>query len=167
MKQIIVAITLSLFFTATLTYAATLTLDGAIILDTQQPAVECIINSGSMLEVHFGTIVTDKIDGLNYLTDVPLTLDCSNVDAEARSGKTLTLEYSGTTTRFTADAIVTSMEGLGIELQQNGKIFQPGESLIISEASLPVLKAVPIKEPGKNLAEGNFEAFAILVAEYQ
>lgn len=159
-------------FSATST-SATLTLQGLIFPGTVPqppgpPELQCIINNGSMSEVSFGTIITDKIDGINYLTDVPLTLDCSGVDPSARSNKVLTLKYStNISSNSTTNAIATSIDGLGIELLQNGVIFRPYSSLDITENTFPTFKAVPVKQPGKVLPEGNFEAFALLTAEYE
>ncbi|PWD08162.1 fimbrial protein [Salmonella enterica subsp. enterica serovar Rubislaw] len=65
------------------------------------------------------------------------------------------------------NALTTKVPGLGIELQQNGTVFPPGTSLTIDESSLPTLKAVPVKQPGKEPAEGDFEAFATLQVDYQ
>ncbi|MBJ5243113.1 fimbrial protein, partial [Salmonella enterica subsp. enterica serovar Typhimurium] len=48
-----------------------------------------------------------------------------------------------------------------------GTVFPPGTSLTIDESSLPTLKAVPVKQPGKEPAEGDFEAFATLQVDYQ
>lgn len=157
-------------FSATST-SATLTLQGQLVpgpVVPSKPMLECIINNGSMSEVSFGTIITDKIDGINYLTDVPLTLDCSGVDPSARSNKVLTLKYStNLSSNSTTNAIATSIDGLGIELLQNGVIFRPYSSLDITENTFPTFKAVPVKQPGKVLPEGNFEAFALLTAEYE
>lgn len=124
----------------------------------------CLINDGKSLEVTFGTIISDKIDGVNYLTDIPWSFNC--VTPSGREIDTVTLQYVGTTS-FTPDAIVTSTEGLGIELQQNDKIFRPGDIISFSKKSPPTLKAVPVKEPGKELAEGRFDAFAVLIMEIQ
>lgn len=165
MKRITV---LMLILMAKLTCAATLTIEGLLTAPalTPEPKRICLINNGYIMEIHFGTIITDKIDGINYLTDVPLTLNCSG-DNSFYPNEQLILKYDGATANFTTDAVSTSVEGLGIKLQQNGETFRPGDSLIISETTIPELKAIPVKQPGKILAEGSFESFAVLVAEYE
>lgn len=67
------------------------------------------------------------------------------------------MSYLGTATPYSANALTTNVPELGIELQQNGTVFPPGASLTIDESSLPTLKAVPVKQPGKEPAEGDFE----------
>ncbi|EAO2686194.1 fimbrial protein [Salmonella enterica] len=166
MKRITV---LMLILIAKLTCAATLNISGRISAEARHPDEKrvCLINNGYIMEIHFGTIITDKIDGINYLTDVPLTLNCSGSNEIFYPNAQLILKYDGATASFTSDAVSTSVEGLGIKLQQNGETLRPGDSLIINETTPPELKAVPVKQPGKILAEGSFESFAVLVAEYE
>lgn len=159
MMKTITNILLLLLFVARITSAANLTFHGKLIADAD---MGCEINGGHTLEVYFGTIISDKIDGMNYSTDIPWNFECNNLVHK----ETLTLQYLGTATSFTSDAISTSLDGLGIVLQQNGEIFHPGDSIVIDEDSPPTLKAVPIKQPGKKLAEGNFEAYAALLLDY-
>lgn len=125
----------------------------------------CTINNGETLEVSFGSVIIDNIDGVNYLTEIPWTLTC---DSSFRDDAlTFTLSYLGTATPYSAKALTTNVPELGIELQQNGTVFPPSTSLTIDESSLPTLKAVPVKQPGKEPAEGDFEAFATLQVDYQ
>ncbi|MDO8234826.1 fimbrial protein [Citrobacter werkmanii] len=160
MKKTITNILLLLLFVARISSAANLTFHGELIVDAD---MGCEINGGHTLEVYFGTIISDKIDGVNYSTDIPWGIECHDDPVHK---ETLTLQYLGTATSFTSDAISTSLDGLGIVLQQNGEIFHPGDSIVIDEDSPPTLKAVPIKQPGKKLAEGSFEAYAALLLDY-
>lgn len=99
----------------------------------------CTINNGEMLEVSFGSVIIDNIDGVNYLTEIPWTLTC---DSSFRDDAlTFTLSYLGTATPYSAKALTTSVPELGIELQQNGTVFPPGTSLTINESSLPHTKS--------------------------
>lgn len=161
MKRIFALAALALYLGLKCASAGNLIFYGILTADTPF----CQINEGKALEVTFGTIISDRIDGVNYLTDIPWTFTC--VGPSGLPGiDIVTLQYIGTTS-FTRDAVMSSIDGLGIELQQNGEIFRPGETISFREDSPPTLKAVPIKEPGKILAEGRFEAFAVLVMELQ
>lgn len=161
MEKIIVKTVLILsLFISQFACADNLTFHGKLI---NPPA--CTINNGETLEVSFGSVIIDNIDGVNYLTEVPWTLTC---DSSFRDDSLMfTLSYLGTPTPYSSSALTTSMPGLGIELQQNGVAFPPGTSLTINESALPTLKAVPVKQPGKEPAEGDFEAYATLQVDYQ
>ncbi|HED5887758.1 TPA: fimbrial protein [Salmonella enterica] len=125
----------------------------------------CTISNETTIEVSFGKIISDKIDGVNYLTDVPWELTCdSSTNSEALEFK---LTYLGTASSYSTDAIATNIDNLGIELQQNGQIFKPGTFITITQNALPVLKAVPVKRPETILTEGNFNAWATLQVDYQ
>ncbi|ELO83544.1 TPA: fimbrial protein [Salmonella enterica subsp. enterica serovar Enteritidis] len=162
MKRIIGLLMLLLVGGIRTATAASLTFHGRLMMDVPF----CTVNDGNTLEVSFGTIVSDKIDGVNYLTDIPWTFYCT----ETRSPDiaVYTLQYEGTSTNFSPDAITTSIDGLGIVLQQNGEIFRPGDTLTNNYPyTKPTLKAVPIKQPGKDLTEGYFEAYAVLIMGVQ
>lgn len=60
----------------------------------------CTINNGETLEVSFGSVIIDNIDGVNYLTEIPWTLTC---DSSFRDDAlTFTLSYLGTATPYSA-----------------------------------------------------------------
>ncbi|ECC3252321.1 fimbrial protein [Salmonella enterica] len=162
MKRVIATIILSLFLGMQMPPAATLTLRGIIV----PYGSYCIINDGNTLEVSFGTIESDKIDGVNYLTDIPWTFQCHVIEQDMHNP--VALKYEGTPTSYSSDAIATSIDGLGIVLQQDGEVFRPGDTLVLpNRRTQPALKAVPVKQPGKNLAGGHFDAYAVLIMEVQ
>ncbi len=156
MKKVFVIVAMVIFLGLGSTSAANLIFYGDLMFHMPY----CKINEGKALEVTFGTVVSDRIDGVNYLTDIPWTFTCTE------SRLDVTLQYIGTTS-FTSDAVMTSIDGLGVELQQNGEVFRPGDIISFKEDSPPTLKAVPVKDPSKILAEGHFDAFAVLVMEIQ
>ncbi|MGX9743220.1 fimbrial protein [Pseudocitrobacter corydidari] len=153
-------ILISLILTISTAWADNLNFHGTLIT----PPV-CTINNDKTIEVNFNQIIIDNIDGVNYLTDVPWELSC---DSSVRSDLlAFSLTYLGTASNYTPDAISTNIQGLGIVLQEDGQVFRPGSTITITESSLPVLKAVPIKKENTTLTEGEFEAFATLQVEYQ
>ncbi|EAW8147761.1 fimbrial protein [Salmonella enterica subsp. enterica] len=144
-----------------LSNASTLKFTGIVHAHSADP-YRCTINDNKTIEVNFGTIVIDKINGVNYLKDIPWSFTC----AERHPKNLLVLRYLGTAASFTADAVATSVDGLGIELQQNGEILHPGDILSIDKDAPPALKAVPVKQAGKALTEGTFVANAELLLDY-
>lgn len=125
----------------------------------------CTISNNKTIEVEFGNVLINKIDGTNYMQDVPYEIDCSSTARDASMAMTLT--FSGAASGFNNAAISTTVAGLGIELQQDGKPFTLGSTITINEQSIPVLKAVPVKQSGATLAEGDFDATATLQVDYQ
>ncbi|SUI01313.1 fimbrial subunit [Salmonella enterica subsp. indica] len=150
---------LCIFFTS-ITRADNLSFHGTLVTPPS-----CTISNGTTIEVSFGKINPDKIDGVNYLTDVPWDLTCdSSTSSEPFEFK---LTYLGIRSSYSTDTIATNINNLGIKLQQNGQIFRPGTFITITQNALPVLKAVPVKRPGKILTEGSFNAWATLQVDYQ
>lgn len=125
----------------------------------------CTINNNETIEVEFGDVLINKIDGTRYAQDVPYEITCDSTVRD--SSMTMTLTLSGSATTFNNAAVTTSVSGLGIELQQNDKPFTLGSSVTINEQSIPTLKAVPVKASGAALTEGEFDATATLQVDYQ
>ncbi|EKT54415.1 fimbrial protein [Providencia burhodogranariea] len=127
---------------------------------------ECILNNNNQEAIHFGDILLTRIDGSNYLKDLPLRLSCTGL---AKNNLTLTLE--GDATSFNSSgALKTSNNKLGVAFYIND-IRQPiNQSVKFTYTSLPSLKAAPIKNSSasyNNTDGGNFTAQATLKVNYQ
>ncbi|ECG8606686.1 fimbrial minor subunit StfF [Salmonella enterica subsp. salamae] len=125
----------------------------------------CTISNGNTIEVEFGDVLINKIDGTRYIQDVPYEITCDSTVRDESMAMTLTL--SGAASGFNNAAISTNVQGLGIELQQNGEPFTLGATITVNEQSIPTLKAVPVKQSGAALREGEFDATATLQVDYQ
>lgn len=125
----------------------------------------CTISNGNTIEVEFGDVLINKIDGTRYIKDVPYEITCDSTLRDESMAMTLTL--SGAATSFNNAAITTTVPGLGIELQQNDTPFVLGSTITVDEQSIPTLKAVPVKQSGVALVEGEFDATATLQVDYQ
>ncbi|MGP2980184.1 fimbrial protein [Serratia nevei] len=125
----------------------------------------CTINDGNQVDVDFGERVgVNKVDGVNYRQMLNYQITCDN----AGSGSwALTLSLTGAAAGFDEQALQTNKTDLGIRVYQNDQPFTPGSSLAIDLANPPRLEAVPVKNAGSSLAEGAFEAWATLQADYQ
>lgn len=125
----------------------------------------CTINDGNQVDVDFGERVgVNKVDGVNYRQMLNYQITC---EGGGSGSWVLTLNLSGTATGFDGQALQTNKENLGIRVYQNDQPFTPGSSLAIDLATPPRLEAVPVKNAGSTLAEGGFEAWATLQADYQ
>lgn len=125
----------------------------------------CTISNGNTIEVEFGDVLINKIDGTRYIQDVPYEITCDSTVRDESMAMTLTL--SGAASGFNTAAISTNVPGLGIELQQNGEPFTLGSTITVNEQSIPTLKAVPVKQSGAALREGEFDGTATLQVDYQ
>ena len=125
----------------------------------------CTISNGNTIEVDFSKVFIDRIDGKNFMQDVPYTITCSSSTRDSSLEMTLTL--TGAATDYNSAAIETDVPGLGIELQQDGKPFTLGSTITIAESARPTLKAVPVKKSGAVLSESAFSAWATLQVDYQ
>ncbi|MFS7243197.1 fimbrial protein [Serratia proteamaculans] len=124
----------------------------------------CHINNDRPIEIHFGNVGIEKVDGARYKQAVSYGMVCEDPDANAA----LTLIVKGTPTGFDPAAVSTSANGLGIQILQNGQPFILNQRIrSVNNPPLPKLEVVPVKDPAVALAEGHFTATATLLAEYE
>lgn len=123
----------------------------------------CEVNEGNEIDVSFGNVGINKVDGVNYLT----TLDYKVICGESSGTWTMYLTLTGDTTSYDMAAVNTSASGLGIKVFLGGKPFTLGEPMQVNPEALPILTAVPIKNPAVGLVESDFAGTATLKAEYQ
>lgn len=126
---------------------------------------QCVISNNETIEVPFAEMQIDDINGINYMKEIPYTIDCDSTVRDAYMTMTLTL--MATQSDFNDAAVNTDINGLGIKITHDDQPFTIGTALTINSATQPVLKAVPIKKDGVTLPEGNFEAWATLQVDYQ
>lgn len=137
----------------------TVNISGSVML----PA-DCKINNGLPLDIKFGEMRIDKIDGNAYQQPITFTLECSNLPSNA-----LKLQWQGAAAAFDSGALKTSAPGLGIAfLNVSGKRLNINSQWItFNYPAVPVLTAVPIRDKNSVLSGGSFSASAALVVEIQ
>ena len=124
----------------------------------------CTISEGQVIDVPFGlNIAVRKLDGVNYRQVVNYKIHCGVGQLEW----SLSLKIAGQATTFNPAALQTSVEGLGIEMLQDGKPLRLNTSMAIEPKHPPALEAVPVKDPAVKLLATAFEVTATLTAEYQ
>jgi type 1 fimbria pilin len=126
--------------------------------------VECSINAGQRQTVDFGSAVgIHRIDGKRYEQPVPFQLNCKNHSGAEVPPLKLTLE--GKPTSFNEAAILTNVEGLGIELRKDGVAQQLNKAISIDYKKLPAFTAVPVVDTSVELKASPFTATVKLTIE--
>lgn len=123
----------------------------------------CHVAGGQDINVQFGNIGINRVDGQRYLKPVPYTFTCDEIN----KAWALAISVKGIPAEFESTALKTSVAGLGIRILQNGKPLQINAVIPVNFQSPPVLQAVPVKEDGAVLTEQDFSITATLVAAYQ
>ncbi len=123
----------------------------------------CHINNDQDIEVHFGNVGINKVDGSHYLQTVNYSLVCEDPNANVA----LMLTVKGIPAGFDQAAVNTNASGLGIRILQDGKPLPLNSRLKVTYQTPPKLEVVPVKDPSVTLVENPFTATATLLAEYE
>lgn len=139
---------------------------------------KCIVNSGTPITVEFNTIpgTGSMLNGIKYSQPVPIQVKCEGGSfANGTLNIRLGIQQANTAT-FNSDYLGTTgsvdRSNLGIALKDSGG------SLVVPNRFYDVpgfannqgtwnLTAAPIANSGTNIPEGEFQASATLVAEFQ
>jgi len=125
-------------------------------------APDCHINNGQTIEVTFGNVGVNKVDGINYARKIDYTVTC-----DGESPDNLYLSVDGTRVAWDSAAVKASADNLAIEIRQAEKPFVLGSQIRVDLTALPALSAVPVRDGDRPLAAGDFTAGATLIAFYQ
>jgi type 1 fimbria pilin len=122
----------------------------------------CTINDNQPINVEFGNVGINKIDGVNYEKDIDYKITCDGTDTKDQ----LYLSITGQAASFNPGYLATSVSGLAIQIKQSSEPYTLADQVKVNIDSPPKLSAVPIKGPGA-LGTGEFSASATLQAFYQ
>lgn len=127
-------------------------------------APPCVINNNQTIEVNFGDVMTNRVDGSNYEQALNYTLSCTGNASNA-----LKMQLVGTQagSGFASNVLQTDAAGLGIALKNGGSAMALNSWTNFTYPTLPVLTAVPVKGSGVTLSGGAFSASATMRVEYQ
>jgi type 1 fimbria pilin len=126
----------------------------------------CEINMGRPIEIDFGDVGVNKVDGKNYAQTFTLVYDCKGTSTDK------VLRYLGVATSFDTSAVQSNIRDFGIQLQHlandgSARAFEVGSVLpIASYVGSSRFVATPVKNAGAELQEGAFTAAATLQLEY-
>lgn len=125
----------------------------------------CKINGGEPVEIDFGEVGVNKVDGQNYAQTFTVMYDCEGTSTDK------VLRYLGAATTFDTAAVQSNITDFGIQLQhkKDGVVtpFVVGSVLPIpSYLGSSTFVATPVKKAGAELSEGAFTSAATLQLEY-
>ncbi|HDG9775440.1 TPA: fimbrial protein [Raoultella planticola] len=122
----------------------------------------CVINGDQPIEVDFGEVLTTRVDGYNYMREVPYSVQCTGA-----TSNDMVLQIQGMGAGFGINVLDTNKDNLGIALLNNGSPQRLNSDIKFTYPHLPVLKVVPIKSPNSTLKAGAFSAGATMKVGYQ
>lgn len=140
--------------------AMAITFQGKYIVSTP-----CTISNDQVMDITFGNLGINGVNGIDHGQPIPYTVDCHG----APDDSPLSLMITGAAQSFDDAAVVTSANGLGLQIQANGQSMKLNKPLNTTLGALQSLKlmAVPVKDPAITLTEQPFTATATLTAQYQ
>ena len=116
------------------------------------------------ISVDFGDMVIKNVNGTNYETEIPYTLNCE----DAASNPALKLKFDGTRmTGQAANVLTTSDKNLGLRLKAGGSNLNLGTWRNFNYATKLVLTATPIGSGTGGINDGQMTATGTLSVEYQ
>ncbi|WP_426766910.1 fimbrial protein [Erwinia aphidicola] len=122
----------------------------------------CTINGGKTIEVDFGEVIADDLDGIQFARAVNIDLSC-----RGQSKNQLRLQFQGTPDKAMANYLQTNREGLAIKFSRSGQLLPLNSWLNFNWPDVPELRAAPVISNKKMLTGGTFSASATLRVEYQ
>lgn len=122
----------------------------------------CTINDNKTIEVDFGEVIADDLDGSHYSRPLNVNLSCSG-----QSKNQLRLQIQGTADKVNADYLQTNRAELAIKFTSHGNALAVNKWLTFSWPDVPELRAAPVLSNNKELTGGTFSASATLRVEYQ
>ncbi|MEI9743869.1 MULTISPECIES: fimbrial protein [Enterobacter cloacae complex] len=126
----------------------------------------CEINGGQPVEIDFGEMGVNKVDGENYARSFTLTYNCEGASTDK------ILRYLGSVTEFDPAAVQSNFADFGIRLSHRTPegVVTPltvGSTLLIAANNdRSTFVATPVKKSGAVLQEGAFNAGATLQLNY-
>ncbi|ELY3543081.1 fimbrial protein [Cronobacter turicensis] len=137
-----------------------ITFQGKYIISTP-----CTVSNDKVMDISFGNISINGVNGVDHGQPIPYSVDCHG----APDDSPLSLMVTGSVQSFDDAAVVTSADGLGLQIQANGQSMKLNKPLNTTLGALQslTLMAVPVKDPAKTLTEQPFTATATLTAQYQ
>jgi type 1 fimbria pilin len=141
---------------------------------------KCIINQGTPINVEFGTIpnTSEKLNGNNYVQQVPIQVQCKGGSFETGAlNIKLGIQPAGSgVASFNSDYLGTNgandRRDLGIVIKDSsGSTVVPNQFYDVpgfnNNQGVWNLTSAPIAKPGSTIPEGEFDAAATVVAQFQ
>ncbi|HEY3982425.1 fimbrial protein [Cedecea sp.] len=135
--------------------------------DVEATPEKCTFNNGSPINVDFGDIGTDNLDGSRYVKNVDITFVCTGGRFDAGDVPiSLALKQNGTS----GDSFATNLADLSILVKRQGNLVKPNVAEPVTSPGNRGswnLTAAPLAAVDASLGEGVFTASATVVASFQ
>ena len=130
------------------------------------PPACTISDKGGRMDVRFGNLAINRIDGVQYRRAIPYQLNCPGANTNTTWRMRLTLK--GNHTEFDPAALQSSVPDLGIRVMFGNDKLMPEQTRLvqINPSAVPLLEAVPVKLTDSELPGIDFTASALLLAEF-
>lgn len=129
---------------------------------------KCVVNQGQQINVEFGIIYNDDINGSNYTQNIPVSYECSG-GIFNNGMMRINLAVIGSPASFTNEALRTDKKDLAIKLTHDGKLVIPNTyyppSNYIGNKGEWNLVAAPLSN-NTVVTEGDFNASATIAAAF-
>lgn len=125
------------------------------------PIPSCEINGKRPIEVNFGIVMTNEVDGNNYKKDVLYDIKCVYATSNDMS-----IRIEGKEALFGKNFLSTDNESLGIALLIDGQPVPINSDIKFTYPNPPKLQAVPVRDPDIRLEAGRFSAAATMTLTY-
>ncbi|STQ90684.1 fimbrial protein [Iodobacter fluviatilis] len=123
----------------------------------------CVFNGGKNIEIDFGYVGVNNVNGIKYKTAIPITVKCT----EPVNG-TIKVAFMGKGAVDGSNALLTNIPDLGIQLSKDNKVIALNSMMVI-DYKLPLqIFAVPVKiNGGGPLTAGDFSASATFITRLE
>lgn len=128
---------------------------------------KCTFNNGAPLDVDFGSIGTEGLDGSKYVQQLNVDFRCEGGSFDS-GDRPVHLSLRGKSAD--GETFQTSLGGLGIRVTEKGKVIKPNEKYPVNSPGNRgrwLLETAPVARPGAALKEGEFTASATLMASFE
>ena len=125
-----------------------------------------VSDKGARMDVRFGNLAINRIDGEQYRKVIPYQINCPGASTSTSWRMRLTLK--GNPAGFEPEALQSSVPDLAIKVLLGGTELIPEQPRFvqINPTAVPLLEAVPVKLTGSEFASIDFTASALLLAEF-
>lgn len=131
---------------------------------------KCVVNDGRPINVDFGNIGQERLDGTRYVHSIPVRYQCSGGSFDdPRGSKAISIGVSARPASFSNDYIASSTQDLGIVLKHNGQTVKPNQFTPMPASATNSgawdLTAAPVSFDG-GFSLGEFTANGTIVMEF-
>lgn len=125
--------------------------------------LSCVINGSKSMTADFGNMVmTDKVDGVNYMQKIKYEVNCTG-----NAHNAFKMQLYGAATDFDPMAIRTTNKNLGVAIYDGTKKIGVQDWFTFTYPTLPDLKMVPVKRAGVTLESGEISGYVTMYIDYQ